>query len=229
MTPSPHREPSVNRRPTLLAAIALTAAAALSLSACGSDDSSKDKDNDKIAGADTGTEKSASPSASASAVAGRPKIKLPSDLHYTFEWNKTGDADKDAVLSDGEQFIKATDQAIANQDPLDPAYRFYSEGELAATTQEYVQRFVDHKARTTGTYRFYDESVTVRGDGTATLSYCEDQGKAYNKYVKTGKVDKTPVTKNSYVLYNTALKKNKAGVWVTQDMLSERASGKCQP
>ncbi|MFI1212080.1 hypothetical protein ACH4UV_31270 [Streptomyces sp. NPDC020802] len=218
----------MNRRPTLLAAIALTATAALTLSACGSDDSSKDKANDKIAGADTGKKKSASPSAPASA-AGRPKIELPSDLHYTFEWKKTGDADRDAVLSDGEQFIKATDQAIANQDPLDPAYRYYAEGELAASTQKYVQRFVDHKARTTGTYRFYEESVTVRDDGSATLSYCEDQGKAYNKYVKTEKVDKTPVTKNSYIFYNTVLKKNKAGVWVTQDMLSERASSKCQP
>jgi hypothetical protein len=227
---SPHREPTVNRRPTLLAAIALTAAAALSLSACGSDDSSKDKDNDKIAGADTGSETSASPSASSStADAKRPAIKLPSDLHYAFEWKQTGDADKDAVLHDGELFIKATDQAIANQDPLDPAYRFYSEGELAAATQEYVQRFVDHKARTTGTYRFYGESVTIRKDGTASLSYCEDQGKAFNKYVDTGKVEKTPVTKNSYILYNTVLKKNADGVWVTQDMLSDRGSSKCQP
>ncbi|BCL30243.1 hypothetical protein GCM10017557_51020 [Streptomyces aurantiacus] len=231
MTPSSHRELSVNRRPTLLAAATLTAAAALSLSACGGDDSSADKgkDNDKIAGADTGAEKSASPSASAEAAAGRPKIELPADLHYSFEWKRTGDADRKAVLSDGEQFIKATDQAIANQDALDPAYRFYSEGELAASTEKYVQRFVDHGARTTGTYRFYNESVTVRGDGSATLTYCEDQGKAYNKYVKTGKVDKTPVTKKSYVFYNTVLKKNGAGVWVTQDMLSERASSKCQP
>ncbi|WP_413757472.1 hypothetical protein [Streptomyces sp. MMBL 11-3] len=219
----------MNRRPTLLAALTLTAAAALTLSACGGGDSDGEKSNDKIAGADTGAEKSASPTASEAAAADRPKIELPSDLHYTFEWKKAGDADKQAVLSDGEQFIKATDQAIANQDTLDPAYRFYSEGELAVSTEKYVKRFVDHGARTTGTYRFYNESVTVRSDGTATLTYCEDQGKAYNKYVKTGKVDKTPVTKNSYIFYNTVLKKNEAGVWVTQDMLSERASSKCQP
>ncbi|KAB1147738.1 hypothetical protein F7R91_11675 [Streptomyces luteolifulvus] len=220
----------MNRRPTLLAAIALTAAAALSLSACGSDDSSKDKNTDKIEGADTGSETSASPSASASGPgATRPKIKLPSDLHHVFEWKKTGDAEKDAVLHDGEQFIKATDQAIANQDALDPAYRFYSEGELAAATQNYVQRFVDHKARTTGTYRFYSELVTLRGNGRASLRYCEDQGKAFNRNVETGKIDKTPVTKDSYILYNTALKKNSDGVWATQDMISERGSSKCQP
>ncbi|MFS8202688.1 hypothetical protein ACLVWQ_28890 [Streptomyces sp. CWNU-52B] len=217
----------MNRRPTLLVGISLTAAVALSLSACGGDSS---QDKNVGTGKGTGTGSSASASASAEAVAGRPKIELPPDLHYSFDWKKkTGDADREAVLSDGEQFIKATDQAIANQDPLDPAYRFYAESELAAATEKYVQRFVDHGARTTGIYRFYGESVTLRGDGTATLTYCEDQGKAYSKYVKTGKVDKTPVSKNSYVFYNTVLKKNSAGVWVTQDMLSERASSKCQP
>lgn len=116
----------MNRRPTLIAALTLTAAAALTLSACGSDDSSKD-DNDKIAGADTGGDKSASPTASASAAVDRPKIELPADLSYTFDWSKTGDKDKDAVLSDSEQSIKAVDLAIVNQDALDKAYLFYYE------------------------------------------------------------------------------------------------------
>ncbi len=165
MTPSPHREPSVNRRPTLLAAIALTAAAALSLSACGSDDSSKDKDNDKIAGADTGTDKSASPSASAPAGAGRPKIELPSDLTYTFEWPKTGDKDKDAVLADSEQSIKAVDMAIAEQDPLHKAYRYYSEGEAAAASEQFIQEFVKSKAASTGVKAL----LQLQREGRATM------------------------------------------------------------
>ncbi|MEV7142230.1 hypothetical protein [Streptomyces tauricus] len=94
-----------------------TAVAALSLSACGGD-----SPDDGVAGADTGagTRKPGSPSASASAsaVAGRPKIELPSDLTYAFEWPKTGDKEKDAVLGDSEQFIKAVDMAIAEQDAL---------------------------------------------------------------------------------------------------------------
>jgi hypothetical protein len=202
----------------------------LLLTACGGGDGKPDGDAE-AAGAGAGSDASASPSVSVSASTSveRPKIELPSDLAYDFEWRKTGDEDKDAVLADGELFIKATDQAIANQDPLDPAYRFYSTGKLAAATQKYVRRFVDHQARTTGVYRFYDESVILRGDGTAALTYCEDQGKAYNRYVKTGKVDRTPVTKNSYIFYKTALKKNPDGVWVTQDMLSERASSRCRP
>ncbi|WP_371674410.1 hypothetical protein OG985_18055 [Streptomyces sp. NBC_00289] len=219
----------MNRRPTLLAAITLTAAAALTLSACGSDDSPKDKKNDKIAGADTGSETSTSPSPSASAAAGRPKIELPSDVTYKFEWGKTGDPDKDAVLNDAEQRIKAVDMAIAEQKPLHAAYRFYSEGTAAAGSQAYIQEFVDHKARTTGLTRYYDESVTVKDDGTAALVYCEDQSKAFNKFLKTGKTDVTPVTKDSYVIYAGTLRKNKNGIWVTERLDSQRGSAKCQP
>ncbi|MEU6031450.1 hypothetical protein ABZ825_31245 [Streptomyces tauricus] len=219
----------MNRRPTLLAAITLTAAAALTLSACGGDSNSEDKANDKIAGADTGDEKSASPSASASAAADRPKIELPSDLTYTFEWKKTGDKEKDAVLSDSEQSIKAVDLAIANQNALDEPYLFYYEGEAAAGTEQFIQNYVKNKARTTGAYRFYDPTVSVSKDGTASLSYCEDQGKAYVMYLNPKKVKKTEVTAKSYVIYHTSLKKNEKGVWVIQKIVSQSGSAKCQP
>jgi hypothetical protein len=216
----------VNRRPTLLAALALTAT--VTLAACGSDDDPA-KAGDKIAGADTGGEKSASPSASTPAAADRPKIQLPSDVTHKFEWKSTGDPEKDAVLNDSEQRIRAVDMAIAEQDPLHEAYRFYSEGTAAAGSQKYIQEFVDHKARTTGSARYYNESVTVNEDGTAALVYCEDQSKAFNKFLKTGKTDVTSVTKDSYVIYASTLRKNKSGVWVTERLTSERGSAKCQP
>ncbi|MEU3683986.1 hypothetical protein ACGFWG_02475 [Streptomyces sp. NPDC048405] len=219
----------MRRRPTLIAALTLTATAALTLSACGSDDSS-DKGEDKIAGADTGSSTpSASPTASASSEPGRPKIELPADLSYTFDWPKTGDKDKDAVLADSEQSIKAVDLAIVNQDPLDKAYLYYYEGEAAAGTQEFIEAYVKENARVTGSYRFYDAVVNIRSNDSASLVYCEDQGKAYDMYLSPKKVNKTPVTKNSYVLYNTQLTKNDKGVWVVQKMLSQRGSDKCQP
>ncbi|MFE9613684.1 hypothetical protein [Streptomyces sp. NPDC006012] len=219
----------MNRRPTLLAAIALTATAALSLSACGSDDSPKGKDSDRIAGADTGGETSVSPTASASVSVERPKIKLPSDVTYKFEWKKTGDPVKDAVLNDAEQRIKAVDMAIAEQNSLHAAYRFYSEGEAAAGSQKYIQDFVDYKARTTGLTRYYNEGVTVEDNGTAALVYCEDQSKAFNKFLKTGKTDVTQTSKDDYVIYASKLRKNKDGVWVTGHLESQRGSAKCQP
>jgi hypothetical protein len=119
--------------------------------------------------------------------------------------------------------------AIAKQDPLDKAYRFYSEGTAAAESQKYIQEFVDHKARTTGLTRYYNESLTIKDDGTAALVYCEDQSKAFNKFLKTGKTDVSPVTKDSYVVYAGTLRKNGDGVWVTERLISQRGSAKCQP
>ncbi|MEV6884260.1 hypothetical protein [Streptomyces sp. NPDC051135] len=216
------------RRPTLITALTLTAVAALTLSACGSDDSSGD--NDKITGADTSSASpSVSPTVSESPEAARPKIELPADLSYKFEWPKTGDKDKDAVLADGEQSIKAVDLAIVNQDALDQAYLYYYEGEAAAGTQKFIQNYVDQKAGITGSYRFYAPEVTVDEDGTASFTYCEDQGKAYVKYLETGKVRKTEVSAKSYVIYHTSLKKNGEGVWEIQKIASQSGSDRCQP
>lgn len=217
----------MNRRPTLLAVISLTAAAALTLSACGGSDGSKDKN----AGADIESEKSASPSPSASesAAAGRPEIQLSSDLKYSFEWSKTGDTDRDAVLADSEQSIKAVDLAIANQDPLDEAYLYYYEGEAAAQTEQYIKEYVKVNARTTGAYRYYNTTVNVSDADSASLVYCEDQGKAYDMYLKPKKVNKTAVTKNSYVLYALQLRKNDHGVWAVEKLDSQRGSAECQP
>ncbi|MGX1028407.1 hypothetical protein [Streptomyces sp. SAI-097] len=217
------------RRPTLLAALTLTATTALTLSACGSDDDSAAKDSDKIAGADTSSDPSTSPSETAPAQPERPEIALPADVTYKFEWGKTGEAVKDAVLHDAEQRIRAVDMAIAEQDPLHKAYRFYSEGEAAAGSEKYIRDFVDHKARTTGVTRYYNESVSAKEDGTAALVYCEDQSKAFNKFIESGKTDVTSVTKDSYVLYASTLRKNSRGVWVTERLVSERGSAKCQP
>ncbi|MEV7142226.1 hypothetical protein [Streptomyces tauricus] len=219
----------MNGRPTLLAVITLTAAAALTLSACGGGSNSEDKANDKIARADTGDEKSTSPSGSASAAADRPKIELPSDLTYTFEWAKTGDREKDAVLADREQSIKAVDLAIAHQDPLDKAYLYFYEGEAAAQTQKYIEAYVKAEARTTGAYRYYGEVVDVSDAGSASLVYCEDQSKGYDMYLKPRRIDKTAVTRNSYVLYSTRLSKNDKGAWAVEKLTSQRGSAKCQP
>lgn len=64
---------------------------------------------------------------------------------------------------------------------------------------------------------------------SASLVYCEDQSKAYDMYLKTKKVNKTPTTKNSYVLYITRLHKNDEGVWAVEKIESQRGSDKCQP
>ncbi|MFD3586469.1 hypothetical protein [Streptomyces sp. NPDC058683] len=154
---------------------------------------------------------------------------MPADLSYRFDWPATGDADKDAVLADSERSIKAVDLAIVRQDALDEAYRYFYDGEAAAGTRKFIQNYVDHKAGLTGAYRFYDPVVAVAKDGTASFSYCEDQGKAYVKYLTSDKVRKTEVTAKSYVGYRTGLKKNAKGVWVIGSITSEVGSAECQP
>ncbi|MEU9183017.1 hypothetical protein AB0D14_00315 [Streptomyces sp. NPDC048484] len=226
MTPSPHREPSVNRRPTLLAAITLTAAAALSLSACGGD-SSKDKDNDKIAGADTGTEKSASPSASEEAAAGRPKIELPSDLTMTFEGDKTGDAVKDAVLADSAERMRSVNAAIAGTDPKGKALGFYNSGRALEAAVSWVGKFEEAGLGITGKVRYYDRTVTLDGSKTASVLFCADESKGYAKDLKTDKAKVTTPSNDDFILYNTRQEKNSDGVWQTTRIVSTAGAKKC--
>ncbi|ATL30573.1 hypothetical protein [Streptomyces formicae] len=213
-------------RPLRLATAALTASAALLLSSCGSGDESQD--DDKIAGAEQGGEQESKAPSEPARQVDRPKIELPSDLSYAFQWKKTGDKAKDAVLADRQQAIQAVDMAIADQDPAEKAMRFYHREDAAAEAEKYVRAYVKAQARTTGDYRYYAATVTTDG-GSAALTYCEDQSKVYDKYLKKDTIDKSPATKNSYVLYAAKLRKNEAGVWVTTKLNATRGSDTCQP
>ncbi|MDT9697176.1 hypothetical protein [Streptomyces sp. P17] len=220
----------MNRRPTLLAAAALTAVAALSLSACGGSDGS-DKGNDKIAGADTGGDSSASasPSASASGSAERPTIKLPSDVKLTFTPEETGDSVKDAVLRDNAEVIRAIDAAIIAGDPRLPSLEFYTEGEGAAAAYEWVKGYVDGGLTITGSVRYFNRNVKVKSKDSASIGYCADESKGYDKVIKTGKLKGTEVTKNSYVAYTAQVNLNKDGVWELTKISGARGAAVCQP
>ncbi|QFR97946.1 hypothetical protein GBW32_22185 [Streptomyces tsukubensis] len=202
----------------------------LLLTACGGEDDGADKGGgSKIAGADQGGDGKKSPSPSVSSTAGdRPAIKLPSDLSYSFDW-KTGDPKKDAVLGDAEQFLKAVDLAIVKQNPLHEAYRFYSEGKEAAAAQKYVKSYSDDQASVTGLSRFYDASVTLKKGNQASAVYCQDMSKSFDKSLKTGKPQKTPGSKDDYVLNAMTLHKNARGIWAASNLIAEPGSVKCQP
>ncbi|MFJ2768066.1 hypothetical protein [Streptomyces sp. NPDC087300] len=215
-------------RPLRLATAALAASAALLLSSCGSED--KPKDDDKIAGAEQGDEQKPKAPSEPEQRADRPKIELPSDLTYEFAWAKTGDKTKDAVLADTEQYVKAVDLAIAEQDPLHKAYRFYSEGTAAAGSQKFVKEYVDYKDRITGEKRYFNARVDLSGTKKAGLVYCEDQRKAHNKNIKTGKTAAAGApSKDDFVLYSSRLRLNDKGVWVTETTTSDRGNDTCQP
>ncbi|MEU8732291.1 hypothetical protein AB0C68_23300 [Streptomyces tendae] len=221
----------MNRRcPTLLAALTLTATVALTLSACGSDEKSG-KGKDKIANADTGDKPSASPTppSSSTAAADRPKVELPSDLKLTFEGAETGDSAEDAVLADNAERMRAVDAVIAGTDPEGKALRFYNTGKALEAAVSWVGQFEKANATLTGQVRYFDREVELRDKTSAVLTFCADESKGFSKDKKTGKVAKTPVTKNSYVQYNTRLDRNADGVWQTSQILSTRGAAQCQP
>ncbi|HUW55456.1 MAG TPA: hypothetical protein VMZ92_02400, partial [Planctomycetota bacterium] len=201
--------------PRALSATAMAAAAALTLllTACGSDEDDGTPQDDKIQGADKAKE-TPSPSA-ADEAASRPKIKLPDDLEVTFSPEETGDPAKDAVLRDNAERMKAVQSAIAGLDPKYEALNYYNADRALGETSEWVEQFKDEKLTVTGVVHYVDRQVRLKDDRTATLTFCADESKGYSKSLETGKVNVTPVTKDSYVIYNTELQKSDQGVWQT--------------
>jgi hypothetical protein len=221
-----HGEFTVKRR-SLPVAAALAATAALLLTACGSGDDSS-KANDKIAGADTGDSgASASPSATESDNAGRPEVTLPNGVEDVFESWKSGDATKAAVLDDAARARTALNYAATQGDTGDAALGFYWQGDAHASAVDWVQWFVDNNSTYIGTIRYFDARVTISDKSSAVVIYCSDESKAYNKNKKTNKVDKTPTSSDSYVLYNSHLTKDSEGVWRTDGIVSKRGDKSC--
>ncbi|MFF1698277.1 hypothetical protein ACFVXC_32430 [Streptomyces sp. NPDC058257] len=219
----------MNRR-TMPVATALAATTALLLTACGSGDDDKPKGNDKIAGADQGdAKKSASPSTSAEDSADRPKVTLPKDDVLVFEGGKTGDAKKDAVLTDNAERLRAVDAAIIKGDPEYAPVYFYSSGDAAESAAKSIKSYTDDGLSVTGTVRYFDRTVTFRKDGSARLTYCSDESKGFAKERKTDKTLKTKVDETSYVFYDTRLDHNAKGVWQTTGVSSNRGAAQCQP
>ncbi|MFT2018066.1 hypothetical protein ACMA1D_19820 [Streptomyces sp. 796.1] len=215
------------------AGLALFVAASMSLTACGGDSDSGSDSKDKIKGAETSTQPtSPKPSASSTPMddgIDRPEIKLPGDVRHVFEGRTTGDPTKDAVLADNERNILAEDDAILRGDPKAPALSFYNDGEGLIGAVNWVQKFVDADLSFTGTVRYFNRRVVLDGNDKAALSYCGDESKAHNKNRKTGEVDKSAPSANSYVFYNSRLAKNEKGVWQVTKLISERGAKACQP
>ncbi|WP_369391141.1 hypothetical protein AB5J72_28485 [Streptomyces sp. CG1] len=225
--PPPQRESTVNR-PARLVTAALTASAALLLTACSSGGGGSS--SDKIAGADTSGTQSASPSASASADGiDRPEIKLPSDMKDVFEDQQTGDAVKDTILADNARSVMSVDQALAYGDLKKSGMGFYYTDTALTGVYEYAKNANAKNLTWSGTVRYFDRKVTVFSKTTAAVTYCSDEGQANPKDRKTNKVQKVATSADSYVYYNTGVKKNKDGVWQTWNLTEDRGSKKCQP
>ncbi|MFD4761415.1 hypothetical protein ACFWOJ_21810 [Streptomyces sp. NPDC058439] len=216
----------MNRR-SLPIATALTATAVLVLTACGSG-GGKTEANDKIAGVDKGSP-NPSPSPSASDSAGRPRVTLPPDFKNVFEDWTTGDRVRDALLADISNRINATDAAIASDDAESAAIPFYYKGEALIGASTWIAKLKSSGLTPTGTSRYFNPKVEMLNGTSAGVVYCSDEGKAFAKERKTGKIQTTPVTDNSYVTYSIRVDKNQRGVWQTTQLASKRGDKTCTP
>ncbi|MEU3349375.1 hypothetical protein ABZ723_31160 [Streptomyces sp. NPDC006700] len=217
------------KRRSLPVAAALVAAAALLTTACGGG-SGNSKATETIPGADTPDARTSPPPSSlASDEPHRPDIALPSDVKDDFESWHTGDPTNDAILADAGRAQTATNYAIVKGNPDEPALAFYRQGNALVSGARWVKSFVDAGITYTGTVRYFNPNVVIFSKTSAGVTFCTDETKAFNKDRKTQKVDKTPADKDSYVYYNTHLKRNKGGVWQTTELVSDRGNAKCTP
>ncbi|MGV9280253.1 hypothetical protein [Streptomyces sp. NPDC003730] len=197
-----------------MTAATFAATAALLLTACGGGD--EDASPDDIKGAGTG---SSSPSASASdpADVDRPDVSLPADLKLVFDFERPSDADHAAALADAANYIRALDHGIAQQDPNDPAYRFYSTGGAEKYAKSQIEAWVKDGWTVTGDDRYFDADLDPVGEGKSVLvSFCRNQAKFYSKKVGTGKVNYTEENLDSYQRFQLLMSPSEASAEVWQ-------------
>ncbi|WP_308401296.1 hypothetical protein [Streptomyces sp. AC512_CC834] len=198
-----------------MTAATFTATAALLLTACGGSDDDSSPDDIKGAGTGAGSS-STSASASGAADVERPDVSLPKDLKLVFDFEEPSDADQAAALEDAANYIRALDHGIAQQDPNDPAYQFYSTGGAEKYAKSQIEAWVKDGWTVTGNDRYFDAGVEPVGEGKSTLvTFCRNQAKFYSKKVKTGKVNVTEENLDSYQKFSLLMSPSEesATVW----------------
>jgi hypothetical protein len=205
--------PSTRQR---AAGVCLLVATTLFMTGCSSD--SGDSGNDKIAGAGGDGAGSPTPSASASAEKGAPAFDLPSDITVDVQKESTGDAAKDAIVRDVAYAAQARIEAFAEGDGRTANMNRYFAANALAYWGDRVATVKKDGLTVTGDYRYFDFEVTDVANGKkAAARYCEDQSKAYNKVIKTEKVQRTQPSDKDFVLYTLQVEKDSRGDWqVTQ-------------
>ncbi|KUN08767.1 hypothetical protein AQI95_07080 [Streptomyces yokosukanensis] len=215
-------------------AAALAVTAALLLTACGGGDDGS-KDNDKIAGADAGgTKTSASPSASdAARNIDRPTMKFPSDFKMVFDRTEPSDAKNAAVLGDAENFVRAINYGVVQQNAEDGAYKFYStpDGTAQAYARKQIKQYVDGGWTVTGVQRYSRAKVDMTSGGNrASVSFCDDDSKFYGKEVKSKKILKTKPSDKDYYFFEIVMTASKGakGLWTAEDIEVQKEATQCK-
>lgn len=214
------------RRALSITVTTLTATAALLLTGCGGGD---DSTPDDIKGADSGANSpSASASASASAPHGvtRPVVTLPDNFQLTFENWTSSDPEKQTLLTDAKEQLRAGYASIiANKPDGNEALAFYDTKSGLSQDRQWIKTYTGKNLTVFGKLPAFDPKVTIGKNKTsAALYYCTDESKAYSKNRKTGEVAGNPAGTNPKIFYMASLAKNEQGVWQNVSLRSERGA-----
>ncbi|MFF7977660.1 hypothetical protein ACFZDK_00805 [Streptomyces sp. NPDC007901] len=214
------------RRRTAVAG--LLAALAVSVTGCSSD-SGDSSANDKIKGADSSESASPSPSASVSADKNAPSFDYPTDITVAVDRESVGDGTKDAVLRDVAYAAQARIEAFGKGSGQTANLNRYFAANARIFWANRVAEFNKKEGLTlTGHYRYYGFKVTDVANGkSAAASYCEDQSKAYDKVIKTGKVQRTQASDKSFVLYTVQAQRDSAGDWQVTQQSWKKGDAEC--
>ena len=166
-----------------------------------------------------------STSAAASTPAGveRPEITIPSSFKLTFADWKSDDPEKQAVLDDGREQLRAGYAAIIENDLDSEALAFYDTKAGFLQSQQWIRTYTDKNLTVIGKLPVFDPKVTMAKDkAAASLSYCTDESRASTRNRETGEVRGNPPGTDPEVLYVISMGKNAQGVWQAVSAHSDR-------
>ena len=226
------------RTRTTITLTALAATSTLLLAGCGGggDDGGEDKKNgDNIEGAGSAKDKSKpSPSPSEAGDFKRPPIKLPSDVHLVFDFDKPSDPDEAAAQGDAANFVRALKQGITQRTVKTKPLGFYTVPLKGAQQYaiEQVDRHVKAGMSIVGTERFYRNRVRMSENGRyATVAFCSEQTKFFGKNVKSGKTVRGEGDDlNNYLSFSIDMQKAPApkGLWQAHSIQVKEKVRECK-
>ncbi|MGP3951641.1 hypothetical protein [Streptomyces sp. 7N604] len=205
------------------AAVVAVAGVLLLATACGSGDDGG-RAGDEIADAQKPDQQTA---ASSTEEKGAPKFDLPPDVKVVIDDDKTGDKPKDEVLKDHGYALMAMQEAYAKAEATENFDRYW-QNEAADKFRAVFAEYKKRGTTITGTDRFYGRAVMSQDGKKALVTFCEDQSKAFDKDVKSGKVDRAQPNLDSFIEIRTVLEKGSAGEWQVTEYSGARGSKSCQ-
>jgi hypothetical protein len=177
---------------------------------------------------------SPSPTA-ASSTTGGVDLSLPADVNLVFDVKPTGDPLKDAAVQGWTDDMRALYKAImlGDTDPNSPLIANYAMGSGLNSMVFWISGYKKADYVATGTKRYYDIQVldtsSASGAEGATITYCDDESKFFDKDKATGQVHTTQVSLKDYSRITVILGKNpKTGTWMDGNYSEKQGDQQCR-